>query len=211
VLSPALEAELLRCLSQPRLGTYRAACSNDFDRAMDLYIWNSQAAAAFYESLHLLEVALRNTLNNALTAHWSPTWYRDRSVPLSPGSRNEVAKAIQRATQGGITESPGRVVAELTFGFWWSLLGDNYDQRLWKPCLKQAFPASVRRRRLHATLDDLRRLRNRCAHHEPIFIRSLAADWQTLTGITGLFSTTYRIWVESVSRVPTVLATKPIP
>jgi len=144
---------------------------------MDLYIWNSQAAAAFYESLHLLEVALRNTLNNALTAHWSPTWYRDRSVPLSPGSRTEVAKAIQRATQGGITESPGRVVAELTFGFWWSLLGDNYDQRLWKPCLKQAFPASVRRRRLHATLDDLRRLRNRCAHHEPIFIRSSPVAW----------------------------------
>jgi len=66
-------------------------------------------------------------------------------------------------------------------------------------------------RRLHATLDDMRRLRNRCAHHEPIFVRSLTADWQTLTGITGLFSMTYRIWVESVSRVPTVLATKPSP
>lgn len=52
---------------------------------------------------------------------------------------------------------------------------------------------------------------NRCAHHEPIFVRSLAADWQTLTGIRGLFSMTYRIWVESVSRVPTVLATKPNP
>lgn len=178
---------------------------------MDLYVWNGQAAASFYEAMHLLEVALRNTLNEALSEHWSATWYKDPSVLLTPGSRNKVTEAIQRATAGGVPETPGRVVAELTFGFWWSLLADNYNRSLWQPCLRAAFPTSVRRGRLHSSLDEMRRLRNRCAHHEPIFVRNLARDWQTLLSITGLFSATFRTWVEGVSRVPVVIASKPIP
>lgn len=210
VLTPAIKTELQRCLSQPRLGTYEAACGHDFDLAIDLYVWNGQAAAAFHEAMHLLEVALRNTLNEALTAHWSTTWYRDPTVPLTPGSRNKVREAIGHATAGGVAETPGRVVAELTFGFWWSLLAYNYNRPLWEPCLRAAFPSTARRGRLHSSLDEMRKLRNRCAHHEPIFVRNLASDWQTLVTITGLFSPTFRTWVESVSRVPAVIAAKPI-
>jgi hypothetical protein len=212
VSSPALQAELLRCLSQPRLGTYQTACGNDFDRALELYVWNGQAAAAFLESMHFLEVALRNVLNDALTSTWSPTWYKDAGVPLNPGARNKIRDAISRATDdGAIPEIPGRVVAELTFGFWWSLLAVGYDRTLWPRALKAAFPASARRGRLHTSLDQMRLLRNRCAHHEPIFVRDLALDWSTLLRTTGVISPAFRAWVQSVSRVPAVLAAKPIP
>lgn len=211
VLTSATQAELRRCLSQPRLGTYEAACGHDFDVAMDLYVWNGRAAAAFYEAMHLLEVGFRNTVDQALSAHWSATWYKDAGIPLTPGSRTRVREAIGRATAGGAPEIPGRVVAELNFGFWWSLLAETYNRSLWQPCLRAAFPPTVRRGRLHGSLDEMRRLRNRCAHHEPIFDRNLQADWQTLITITGFFSPTFRTWVESVSRVPAVIAAKPIP
>lgn len=36
--------------------------------------------------------------------------------------------------QGKLLTS-GRVVAELSFGFWTALIGRKYEKRLWVPCL----------------------------------------------------------------------------
>ena len=45
-----------------------------------------------------------------------------------------------RATRNGRLEMPGRVVAQLTLGFWRYLLASRYGRTLWLPCLRQAFP-----------------------------------------------------------------------
>lgn len=47
----------------------------------------------------------------------------------------------------------------------------NYEMTLWRPALRQVFAhcATLTRRQAHEPLNDLRILRNRIAHHAPIF------------------------------------------
>jgi hypothetical protein len=53
-----------------------------------------------------------------------------------------VQAAIARLRRKGKPSVPGRVVAELTFGFWTNLLDVRYERRqiLWPPLLEAAFP-----------------------------------------------------------------------
>ncbi|MGC9667099.1 hypothetical protein ACNTMW_11155 [Planosporangium sp. 12N6] len=105
-------------------------------------------------------------------------------------------------------KTPGRVVAELSLGFWWSLLAENYNRTIWQPCLRQAFP-NARRGMLYASIDDVRRLRNRIAHHEPIHGRDLPSDYRTLLDTAEHVSPRLPWWIDTTSRVPTVLMKRP--
>jgi hypothetical protein len=51
-------------------------------------------------------------------------------------------------------------------------------------------------------------LRNRIAHHEPIFNRNLALDHDKLCGLIGYIEPEATAWVIDHSRVPTLLGMK---
>lgn len=197
-------------LSRPRLHPYLAASAGDPAAALRLYGWNSEISGAFYESLHYVEIGLRNAMDRQL-ARWAgqigarQPWYVDRRVSLTVTSRRKVADARQNATRGGQLELPGKVIAELTFGFWWSLLAAEYNRRLWQPCLQGAFDGSVRRAHLHSELNDLRLLRNRIAHHEPIHQRDLSTAYKRLLDVAERISPVLRVRIGSTSRVPSLL------
>ena len=115
-------------------------------------------------------------------------------------------------TRDGHGHDPHRVVAALSFGFWVSLLGrggrgTDYERTLWRPALRDAFPHCSRltRRQAHGPLNSLRSLRNRIAHHEPIFSRNLDEDHERILEISGWISPATRAWIEHHSRVPAVL------
>lgn len=212
---PPVRNDLVRLLSQPRLAEYKAAAGGKLDAALKLYAWNLQTSAAFFESIHYLEVALRNVMDEALTT-WVATlpgagadpWYRAAQVPLTPKTRSVITVAVNRATDGGRPELPGRVIAELGFGFWWSLLANNYNRDLWQPCLRRAFP-SARRARLHTSLERVKRLRDRIAHHEPIHGRDLVEDCRTLLDTAEHVSQRLPWWIDTTSRVPMLLDQRP--
>lgn len=52
-------------------------------------------------------------------------------------------------------------------------------------------------------------LRNRIAHHEPIFRRNLAHDHVDMLTLVGWISEEGRDWVQELSRVPAVIAKRP--
>ena len=88
--------------------------------------------------------------------------------------------------------------------------GAAYETRLWAPALHRAFPHyRGPRRSVHQRLVTMRLFRNRIAHHEPIHYRHLAADHATMLTILGWVSPEFAAWVDSRSRVPTLLAIKP--
>ena len=114
---------------------------------------------------------------------------------------------------------PSGLVAGFSFGFWVSLLGPggrldpagrraNYEMTLWRPGLRRAFAHRTPLTRIHAyqPLNALRKLRNRIAHHEPIFARPLLEDHQRILEVTGWISPGARTWIERHSRVPMLLA-----
>jgi hypothetical protein len=158
----------------------------------------------------VLEVCVRNAIGGQLEVFTGRAdWWESPQV----GLRAEQMQAVQRATvaidRAGQRLSPGHVVANLTLGFWTSLLANRYHERLWEPAVKNAFPHLVGRRgALQQDLDGLRRVRNRIAHHEPIFNRDLAVDHQTVLGVLAMIEPRARDWLEHDSRIEQVLASR---
>lgn len=200
------QATLQRLLSRARLAPYMEASNGSWAHAIALYDWNIKIGAAFFESIHYLEIGLRNALDNAASSRLGVTWLMPTSSILTPQSRRAVTVALRQA--GGSNAPRGKLIAELPFGFWWSLLADEYNRRLWQPALQHAFERTVRRRRLHADLDDLRRLRNRIAHHEPIHTRDLHADFAKVLDIARRLGAALGDHIAATSRVAQVLAAR---
>jgi hypothetical protein len=90
-----------------------------------------------------------------------------------------VTEAKSKLTDASKSITPGRIVAELNLGFWTSLFNAYYEQkgasdpRLWPRLLLAVVPRMPRRQRTRRNLvrylNDIRALRNRVFHHEPIW------------------------------------------
>jgi hypothetical protein len=199
-------------VSGDRLGPYLAACTGDQAAAARLYAWNIRISGAFHAPLGCLEVACRNAMHQQLSAMFGRDDWRDAPELGLHHTAQRIASDAKREVlrwRGGITS--GRMVAELPFGFWVSLLGSgtDYETRLWRPGLRRAFPGyRGRRAALHLELDACRRLRNRIAHHEPIYARDLGADHARILRLLGYVSWDYAGWVRAHDRVPAVLAAR---
>ena len=205
--------ELETSLSRERLRTYLDATGGDREEAIRLYIWNTDVSAAFYGPLQGLEVALRNAMHHRLAGRYGPAWYDNPAAGLDVGALDRLESARSGLKQG----NPPQLVPALSFGFWVSLLGPggridarhraNYEMTLWRPALRGVFAHRrlLTRRQAHRPLDDLRLLRNRIAHHEPIFRQNLALHHERLLDVTGWISPATRAWIEHHSRVPAII------
>ncbi|MGN6482801.1 MAG: hypothetical protein ACTHMX_00220, partial [Thermomicrobiales bacterium] len=80
-----------------------------------------------------------------------------------------VDDAIQKC--GGVSATPGKVIAELSFGFWSHLTTASHEKTVWVPYLHQAFPVGTNRSTVDKMIGSINTVRNRIAHHEPIFDR----------------------------------------
>ncbi|NLG54382.1 MAG: hypothetical protein GX542_01825 [Rhodococcus sp.] len=204
----ARNTELTRLLNSDRLATYLDECQGKQDRALRLYAWNIEVASAFWGSFNVLEIALRNAIHNELsTLAGQENWW-NAPIGLHQFEHDRVTAATSAARRAkGASVLPGHIVAELSFGFWTGLIANKYHQRLWVPALHAAFPHLIGpRRELHRKQETLRKLRNRIAHHEPIFARNLQADHSRLLDILGAISPEAVNWVKQNSRVPQTIS-----
>jgi len=169
-------AELEPSISSARLQRYRSQSGDDLETAAN-YLWNVALAESLFCSLNAVEVALRNALHVTLTQHFgTPAWF-DRRGLLEEAQRANILQVKQRIQNYGDSVTPDRIVSELTFGFWVVILSRNYDARLWQgqnaAPLKNAFlriPKNKRQRQtIHQQFNEIRELRNRVFHYEPIF------------------------------------------
>lgn len=165
-------AALETSLSPARLASYIRRTAGDKERALRLYLWNTALSEALYGPLQGLEIALRNALNRELCAHYGPQWYENKKPVLFPDTQAEkIQKAISEFDKGRLI-TVSDVVASLTLGFWADILHyEMYDQ-MWRECTHKAFPnrpKGTRRGNIAPTIKRLKNLRNRVAHHEPIF------------------------------------------
>ena len=146
---------------------------NDESRAVKHYQSNIKLTEAFYTSLSVLEVALRNALSRELkTMTGRDDWFA--IFANTPGLTN-LNKYITQASKqiAGRHEqiTTSKIIAELTLGFWVSLLNAEYERLLWKD-LRRAFPyipkKDRKRKNVSAPLNRFRAFRNRVFHNESI-------------------------------------------
>lgn len=166
-------------LSPERMATYIAKTNGDHKKAVRLYTWNTAASAAFYGPLQWLEVTLRNAMHRELSKKYGLEWYDNKDCGFDIGTEKRIDNTKREVCKHKHDVDPPHVVAELSFGFWVTLLGPggkapdgtnrNYEMTLWRKCLHNAFShKKLARRGIHKPLDDLRNFRNRIAHHSHV-------------------------------------------
>lgn len=136
-----------KVFSTKRMERYFNLYPGDEARAVLHYRCNLELAEAFYTSLSVFEVTLRNALCRELeTMTGRPDWYA--VFPTTPGLTRLNYYITQASKQiAGRHESitPSKIVAELTLGFWVSLLNSE-SLPFSVICLSELLPVgSVRR------------------------------------------------------------------
>ena len=204
-------------LTNGRFDVYMNAVAGDPERALALYAWNSDVAAAMQRDLGHLEVALRNHYDDAISVryvgpgHWltdpsgpvqQPFMVRrsGRSVDLNAENRRLISKAVAKA--GGASALIGKVIAELSFGFWRYLATAARVHDLWTPYLRHAYPFGTGLLTVEQDVRDLHDLRNRIAHMEPIFTRNLAAEAIKIVNLCQMLNPQVAAFIAATSAFP---------
>jgi Abi-like protein len=194
----------VQALSPARLRNYRRFFgAADDAQALGLYQWNEELSALLFRTISMVEVVLRNRFHTAFSLRYgaigpqgSKDWYD--FVALDSHSRSKITEAQQKKKRGR-TPNPDDVIAGLTFGFWPSLLNLKMDQQNqpvdWGPIMLDVLPghrdrlsaqwAKLKNRdALFARLELCKDLRNRVAHHEPIWrLGPLMQELRTRKGV----------------------------
>jgi len=209
---------LVALLTRQRLTSYLAAAHGNLPDALRLYEWNTKACGAVIQTVALTEVVVRNAMDAELT-RWTSLQPGSRSwfdlVPLESRGVSDIAQARRRATRGGRDpEDHGKVIAELSLGFWRYLTTPRYHANLWVPALRRAFPLANNdfrrsRQQVEQALDRLAFVRNRAAHHEPIHRRVLARDLDAAISLCGWVHQDAANWATAISTLDAVMAAKP--
>lgn len=190
-IQPDFLRNLKRCLSDDRLSSYAGNGATE-EVTIARYLLNISLCESLYTPLQLCEVALRNRLHQHLT-HFNGTeeWYNNGAFPMTEWANQEIKKAIERIQKNLKPVSAGRVIAELQFGFWTSLLEHHYEHlQVWPSGFKFAFPYLVKskhnRKEIKRTLEEIRILRNRVFHHERIVHwTNLDAQYTSIIDVIG--------------------------
>ena len=169
-----------RSLSAARIARYEQATGNKGDEngeALSLYGWNAKISAAMMEPLHICEVVVRNAVSEAIEAKYGQNWPWSQAFLQSlPKPTAGYAPFSDISSAKKKNSTTGKVIPELKFVFWQKMFTKRYDDRIWKqyllsvmPNLDQTISFDIHRKRIYDDLEQVRFLRNRIAHHEPVY------------------------------------------
>ncbi len=184
--------------SHHRIDRYLIATSNNNRRAIRLYKHNLKISQSFYPILSVLEIILRNKLNEKLSTHFSdPNWIinQKRGFMIDPALsynhprtgrrvnnhfiKESVEKSENKLNRAGIPLSPGKIIADQSFSFWTELFELTYYRiLLGRPIqIFQHLPSTTSRVDILNRLTKIRKFRNRISHYEPICFNGNTIDF----------------------------------
>lgn len=176
-------------LAPERLDVYRRD-GQDEATTLARYLLNMALCESLYSPLQIAEVSLRNSIHQSLTSKInSKSWYD--SLPLPKWQHEQIVKAKEKLRKQRKPETPGRIVAELTFGFWLCFftsphMTSGLAYHLAKTCFPHAQKSERNINKLAAKWQKVRKLRNRVFHHERILHwNDLDAQHTSMLQLTG--------------------------
>lgn len=199
--------------SAERLSTYLSHCSGDFDRAVRLYRRNATIAAALWEPICHLEVAVRNALADQMSRRHlrlgrAETWLDDPNYELTSRARAVIQAARTRVKEKGKLASYSQTISELSFGFWRFLIARR-STAIW-PDLASAFPNAPDRKlaTIEAPISRIYEFRNRLAHHDPIWNRDPESRYVDVLTCADYIDSALPAWIDAgvTSRPAMILA-----
>ena len=208
-------------MSPARFEEYLVAANHGQDAALELYQWNIEVSAGFFELISYVEVALRNAVDNILAPlEVAPTarvevargWWFASPTFLDNDALKFYEAACKHLGKKASTASRDKLLASMTFGIWESIFGKKDYEELFRKHLVHAFPhrpAGFTRSSVHTNVLALRNLRNRVAHHQAIFDLPLEERYEQAMDLLGWIDPDLQDLVREASRVPGLLDARP--
>ncbi len=219
--------------SSPRIGRYMVACCNDKKKCAELYKSNLKLAQAFHPLLGILEVVLRNGINDQLILHFlDENWiinqkngfmidpiltHTDKRTGLIETNRfilNSVKGVERKLRNRGISITSGRIVAEQPFGFWTDLFENHHYKILMGRPIKlfKNLPPRFGRTEVLHELSKVRRFRNRINHNEPICFVGTFIDfsqtlvvYQSILNLLNWINPELIVWIKDIDKINPML------
>jgi hypothetical protein len=198
-------------LSTARFETYLNKAGRNEAFAFALYLYNARLAKAFLFPLNVLEVTIRNAIDESLVAIYGADWPRAPAFVtgvLSEDGRRALTKAFERA---GAMAPKDQIVATLTFDFWSNFFKPEYGD-FWRTRLRIVLPhlpAGETRKTVQQAVKEINRFRNRIAHHEPILDLNAGDVMARIKDLVGYRCPRTLDWMRHHTTVNTVLRTRP--
>jgi hypothetical protein len=212
-INPQQLNNIHNALSSPRLTRYLALSNQDLARAIALHNWNTKLGSALNLPLQLFELSFRNSLDTQLATRFGVAWYDVQMNHFNAKTQSQIQAAKDQLTKQSRPHNPPCIIAQFTFGFWLTLLTRRLETNFWVPALHRSFPHApipVNRANIHSSVDKIRWLRNRIAHHEPVYTRNLEQDLDHIVMVAGWICPDTAAFIESYRiDLKDVLANKP--
>ena len=193
-MNPAFFQQIEAILAAERLNAYRQD-GVTAEVTLARYLWNMALCEALYSPLQIAELALRNSLHRCLSLRFSSDqWYDLAAAKLPSWQIQQVESARQKLLDGGKPSNPGRIVAEMHFGFWTGFFNKVHaGTGIGHYVAQQAFPHATKAdrdlKKLDARWKRIRDLRNRVFHHERIVhFTDLDAQHTAILEVVGWIS-----------------------
>jgi len=158
-------------LSAPRIGKFRMACKGDKNKALILYRYNIKLCQKFYGVLGVLEVVLRNAINEHFKIQLNDNdWLVTQSQSGFLVNCQDAIFKERNKLVNNRKYTHDKLVASLSLGTWTIMFSRNCYKNSGKTLLR-IFPnktLGLNQRDIYADLDKIRTFRNRIAHHEPL-------------------------------------------
>ena len=169
-------------------------------------------ASAAFETVALVEVAMRNSIDDALSAHFQES---QRRIPWflgnPPMDQSAMVKVneVRNRLRSQRKDSRDQIVAGLSFGFWSGMLNAKYED-LWRAAIRRAFPYSDGTRKQVANqLDAVRKFRNRLAHHDSMLNLDIPFEMRRVRRLAEFIHPELAEWISSVDRTDALYAERP--
>ncbi|MGE7993721.1 hypothetical protein ACQKPE_22340 [Pseudomonas sp. NPDC089554] len=210
--TPPNATALESLLSSKRFATYLKAAGFRADFAFELYLYNARLCKAFLFPLHVVEVTLRNAIDDVLSSLHGASWHSAATLPpvLSPESLASLQKAISRATKNGVARKDD-VISCLTFDFWSNLFRSHYDRSIWQTNMGRLLPCApgMTRSQFKPLVMEINQLRNRIAHHEPIFAQDVSRLYRSILDTVAFRCPIAANWLKSHATLNKTIRTRP--
>lgn len=169
-------------ISVERLKSFIKSEDDTIEDVLTRYSDNIKISESFYPELSVLEITLRNSIDTMLRLNFSENWLEEEVLNnnlLDAFDHNTLVKTYndtkEECSKNSKQFTNGKVIANLTFGFWSNICTKKYILEIWhkKKCFRSVFVNYPKKKheicKISRQLYHIRRLRNRIFHYEQIF------------------------------------------
>lgn len=214
--------KLIKLISINRLNSYKFRDTDDGLIIFERYLYNIEVSKALYPLLSLLEISLRNSINNAIDNTIKRNWLIEEleQQDILKDKEYKILKETEtKLVRSRKTITAGNLIAELSLGFWVHLCTKKYKIKLWhkKNFFRQVFndyPNFIDFDKLTKIYPLLRLtlvIRNRIFHHEIIINNSAGIEncYDNIKTLLSYISKDCLFFLDEVCEFKKVIKQKP--